>query len=419
MQAPTLLTKFIEQPMPSQKLLKNIEIALLSLMILSLPSLEAPKNIFLVLFVFVATLRQISNPERLKWNAWDSIFGLILGTALLSTLFAGMPQHAEWKGFNVLVTMVATGWLVSRGQYRKEELSLFFKAIVLGAIPPLAFGIWQLFVTHTKTDLQLHSVGHVNHSAIYLVMIFGSALGWLMSCIKTTKPLNRLTLSVLSFAFFLSLIAGQSRGAVGIGFILALTITLSLSRGWLVKSLGIGSIIIIAALAVMLNAGIVKKQRTYEKNNDVLASRNLVWNTSLEAVHFSPVLGIGMSNWGYITLEDLKKSVESRHGNFHPEIYGFPGHSHNIYLTALVERGIVGLIVTLIFMFAWLTHLIKTFRLTKLSPQATYLWAGSLSAWVATFGIGFVNTTFHHEHGILACLLLGLYLSYTRSQKIT
>jgi hypothetical protein len=31
------------------------------------------------------------------------------------------------------------------------------------------------------------------------------------------------------------------------------------------------------------------------------------------------------------------------------------------------------------------------------------------------YGIGFVNTTFHHEHAILACLFLGLYLSYTRT----
>lgn len=403
--------------MPSQRLLKNIEIVLLSLMILSLPSLEAPKNIFLVFFVLAGILRQISNPERPRWSTWDNIFALILGTALMSTLFAGMPHHGEWKGFNVLVTMITTGWLVSRGQYSNDELSLLFKAIVLGAIPPLGFGLWQLFATHAKNDLQLHSVGHVNHSAIYLVMIFGSALGWLLSCIKTTYPLKHVALFALSLAFFLSLIVGLSRGAVGIGFILALIITLSLSRGWLVKSLGIASIIIIAALAVILNAGVVQKERNQEKNNAVLALRDKVWNVSLEASRFSPVLGIGMSNWGYITLDDLKKSVEKRHRTFDPKNYNLAGHSHNLYLTALVDRGIVGLGVTLILMFAWLWHLIKTFKLTKLSNQAMYLWAGSVSAWVATFGIGFVNTTFHHEHGILACLLLGLYLNYSQSNQ--
>ena len=48
------------------------------------------------------------------------------------------------------------------------------------------------------------------------------------------------------------------------------------------------------------------------------------------------------------------------------------------------------------------------------NKESIRLWSGSLSAWVATFGIGFVNTTFHHEHAILACIFLGIYLSYTR-----
>ena len=406
--------------MPSQKLLKNIEIVLLSLMIVSLPSLEAPKNIFLVLFVLVAILRQLGNPERLKWNSWDSIFRLILGTALMSTIFAGMPHHGEWKGFNVLVTMIGTGWLVSRGEYSKEELDLFFKAVVIGAIPPLGFGLWQLLVTHAKTDLQLHSVGHVNHSAIYLVMIFGAALGWLLSYNRASSLLKRLLLAALSVTFLTSLIVGQSRGAVGIGFVLAMIITLTMSRDRLVKSLTLGTIILVAALSIILHAGVVQKEAAYERTNNILSNRDKVWNVSLEAAHFSPILGIGMSNWGSITLADIKASVEKRQKTFNPDNYQLQwGHSHNLYLTALVERGIVGLIVTLIFMFAWLTHLIQTFKLTKLSPQAVYLWAGSLSAWVATFGIGFVNTTFHHEHGILACLLLGLYLSYTRSQETT
>ena len=406
--------------MPSIKLLKNIEITLLSLMILSLPSLEAPKNIFLVLFVLVAILRQLGNPKRLKWNAWDSIFALTLGTAVMSTLFAGMPHHGEWKGFNVLVTMIGSGWMVSRGEYSKEELSLFFKAIVLGAIPPLCFGLWQLFITHAKTDLQLHSVGHVNHSAIYLVMIFGATLGWLLQYNRASSLLKRLLLAALSVTFFTSLIIGQSRGALGIGFILALIIILSLSKRGKTKVFGLFVITIIAALAVALNVGIVQKVNRAQAANDILQGRDMVWNVSLEAAHFSPLLGIGMSNWGYITLDDLKKSVEERHEIFNPDKYLLSvGHSHNLYLTALVERGIIGLGITLTLMFMWLRHLVKTFKLTKLSNEAVYLWAGSLSAWVATFGIGFVNTTFHHEHGILACLLLGLYLSYTRSQETT
>ena len=34
-----------------------------------------------------------------------------------------------------------------------------------------------------------------------------------------------------------------------------------------------------------------------------------------------------------------------------------------------------------------------------------------MSGWIVTAGIGTVNTTLHHEHGLLAALLLGLWLS--------
>ena len=36
---------------------------------------------------------------------------------------------------------------------------------------------------------------------------------------------------------------------------------------------------------------------------------------------------------------------------------------------------------------------------------------GSAGAWIVTCGVGMVNTTLHHEHGLLAALLLGLWLS--------
>jgi hypothetical protein len=49
----------------------------------------------------------------------------------------------------------------------------------------------------------------------------------------------------------------------------------------------------------------------------------------------------------------------------------------------------------------------------KMTPGA-YLWGASLSAWIVTCGVGVVNSTFHHEHAILAFLFLGLHLSLTR-----
>ena len=404
-----------------KKTLPSIDLMMLGLMILSLPSVEAPKNIFLIGYLLTRITSEIIQFKKgtRQWGAWDSLFVTIVSTALLSTVFAGFSGLEEWKGYKVLLTAILTGWFLSRSRYTKIQYQGLFKLIVLGAIPPLVCGLYEYLITHSRTSLEIHSVGHVNHSAIYLVMIFGASLAWFLSQLDAKNKnlrLGKLTifLGALSLLFFISLIIGQSRGAFGAATILGASLFFLLGKKNNVKIMGIMIIVSILILAVSLNSPIVQKQIFNQANHDVLSSRDRVWNVSIEASHFHPLLGIGMSNWHFIGLEHLKKSVEARGETFNPDQYYFPGHSHNIYLTALVERGVLGLIVTLTFMIAWIRQLIKTFKWAKKSNEVSFLWGGSFSAWLATFGIGLVNTTFHHEHAILACLLLGLYLSYTR-----
>ena len=172
-----------------KKILPSLDLVMLSLMILSLPSLEAPKNIFLVGYLLTRLTTEIIqlNKGMKLWSSWDTLFLTIVFTALLSTIFAGMPHLEEWKGFSVLMTAIITGWSLSRAQYSRENYQGLFKLIILGAIPPLSWGLYQYLIIHTKPNLQLHSVGHVNHSAIYLVMIFGASLGWFLSHLNLNK----------------------------------------------------------------------------------------------------------------------------------------------------------------------------------------------------------------------------------------
>ena len=406
--------------MRTKNILAVLDLVMLSLMIVSLPSVEGPKNIFLVFYLVTRILTEFLtfNQKKFHWSYWDSMFLTIVVTALLSTIFAGMPHLEEWKGYKVLLTAILTGWFLSRAHYTQAHYQFLFKLTVLSTLPPLIWGLYENLVIHSRETLEIHSVGHVNHSAIYLVMIFGAALGWFLSALNIKKEtlqkkFQTILLGMLSLLFFISLIIGQSSGAFGIGVILGLSLLILLGKNKKIKWVGIATIIGIILLTVFLKTNIIQKQITNTENNNVLAFRDRVWNVSLEASRFSPLLGIGMSNWHFISLDQLKQSVEDRGETFDAEKYYFPGHSHNLYLSALVERGIVGLIVTFIFMLAWIASLIKTFGRARRSGEETLLWAGSFSAWVATFGIGLVNTTFHHEHAILACLFLGLYVSYT------
>jgi multisubunit Na+/H+ antiporter MnhC subunit len=77
----------------------------------------------------------------------------------------------------------------------------------------------------------------------------------------------------------------------------------------------------------------------------------------------------------------------------------------------------IGLSVLFITLLTWGIHLIKTYQLCKRQGQLM-IWGSALSAYMVGIGIGAMNTTIHHEHGLLTALCLGMFLAVTHS-KIT
>jgi O-antigen ligase len=399
-------------------LLKYLELVFLSLMLLSLPSLEAPKNIFLILFLATSLYRQYLKKTKDPWRLWDWIFLSYIASAFLSAAFAGIPHGAEWGGFSSFLIWTGFAWLLSRTQYESKEITWIIWVTILGTLPPLAWGLIQYMVIHTKDTLQLHSVGHVNHSAIYLGIILGAALSVVLSIWRDVGLIKRMGLILLPVIFFVSIIIGQSRGVFGVSLIRLSLIILLIPNPKKIKAIAFALFAIILALMPFMNAAIIQKQIAAQNANNSVSDRNLVWNVSIEAARFYPLFGVGNGNWNRITLEELKKSREKRGIPFDPTNYKLDaGHSHSLYLTSLVERGVSGFVVLVFLMGSWLATLIKSYRKLKNSPQGSYIWGASLSAWIVTCGVGFVNSTFHHEHAILALLFLGLHLGYLKHQK--
>jgi hypothetical protein len=60
---------------------------------------------------------------------------------------------------------------------------------------------------------------------------------------------------------------------------------------------------------------------------------------------------------------------------------------------------------------AWLVALLRRRPHRDASDDDWLWWGSAAAAWMITTGIGLVNTTLHHEHGILAALFLGMWLS--------
>jgi hypothetical protein len=398
--------------------LKFLELAFLSHFLAFLPSLEAPKNIFLAGYMLTALYRQSQLP-RSKWSIWDWVFLSLITSSFLSALFPFVAGGSEWKGFRGMLLWIAFGWTLFRSDYDTQEMKYLFIFAIIMTLPPLIWGLTESLALHTKDALQLHSVGHVNHSAIYLCMIAGAGLSLLVSQLQSAQKKYVFITSLLFIFFLSSVIVSQSRGAFGIVFLLVFDLFLLSKLSTKIKTISLALLTIFLISIIFIKPVMtIEKHIADQNNNDVLASRDKLWRAAFEIARLNPLLGIGGGNWNHIRIDQIKSSVESRGEVFNNDTFAVEfHHPHNIYLSNLVDRGILGFITFLSFMFIWLITLIKSYKKYNQDSKAMLFIMGSFSAWTTIFGIGFVNTTFHHENALLALFFLGLHLSYLRQKN--
>jgi O-antigen ligase len=400
--------------------LKFLELAFLSLFLAFLPSLEAPKNIFLVAYLITIWYRTFQL-QFMKWGVWDWIFLSLILSSFLTALFPGVIGGAEWKGFRGMFLWIIFGWTLSRSDYNFKEKRFLFIFAVFITLVPLIWGLTEFLILHSKNALQLHSVGHVNHSAIYLCMIFGASVSILLSQFENFKKNKIFFISLLTIFIFYGLFTTESRGAVGIGLLLLLAIVFLSKLSIKIKKIFLFLFPVFILSIFFIHPAAVNEQISTMNSHDIfgIGERSKVWKASLEIAKFNPLLGIGNGNWKYIKLDQIKLAVESRGERYNPEDYALQySHPHNIYLSNLVDRGILGLIIFLNFMLIWLITLINSYKSFNKDAKGMLFVMGSFSAWVSIFGIGLVNTTFHHENTLLALFFLGLHLSYLRQKFI-
>ena len=398
--------------------LKFLELVFLSLFLAFLPSLEAPKNIFLVGYLITALYRQ-SQLLQSKWTIWDWVFLSLIASSFLSALFPFIAGGSEWKGFRGMLLWITFGWILFRSDYNEKEKKYLFIFAILMTLPPLIWGLTESLVLHTKVDLQLHSVGHVNHSAIYLCMMAGASLALLISQLQATKKKNVFITSLLFIFLTSSIIVSQSRGAFGVAFLLIFALFLLSKLPIKIKTISLTLLTIFLVTIVFISpAPVIEKQIGNQNNHDILSQRDKIWQKAFEGARLNPLLGIGNGNWNSITIDQIKSSVESRGEIFDAEKFNIEqSHPHNIYLSNLVDRGVLGFIIFLSFMFIWLITLINSYKKFNQDSKSMLFIMGSFSAWTTIFGIGFVNTTFHHENALLALFFLSLHLNYLRQKN--
>jgi O-antigen ligase len=380
-----------------------------------LPLFEFPKNLLWLVFVAIWLLnrwrmRDFGGP----WDHWDTLITLWMASGFAVATFAGIRDD-EWRASFDIVRYASVLWVLKRSRYADSTWFALIAATLAGTIVGLVWSYYGVLVTKEHVALGLNSVGHVNHSSIYLAIVFGTALAAARAWWAEAGAARRTaTIALLAF-FVVALFWMQSRAAVGAAFIVAVAI---LSVYAARRRQGLGQVALAAAVAtaaaLLLSPQVVEKNRMFMQKNYLLNGRDEIWRVGLTAWREYPIFGVGMDNFSRIDFTMLESWSAKRGKTFDRESFLPASHGHSLYINSLAERGLLGLCALLAVLTAWAVDLIRRVPLATAPPLVWVYWGSAAGAWIVTTVAGALNTTLHHETALLCMLLLGGWLSLSR-----
>lgn len=379
-----------------------------------LPILEAPKSIALVMLLILLLVR-LAVYERPPLRAPDATEWMLLflfGASLASTV-ANLPFPNGNKGTKDMFANVVICWYLYRTPYARVQWYRLVQWFTAGILIGLVWAVIEV-LQGKRANLEFHSAGIVTQSAIYLAIGLTLAFGMAVQARRQPAAVapgiqpSAVLWEVTSAAMLTGLVLMTSRGSlVAMLFIGVALLTLLGSRRLLVSVAGV------LALAVVLAAtlpNIFQQSRLVERTSELVrtgtnssdSERMVMWRIGvaefIQTDH--KFFGIGPRNFGSIKPVALKFSrplVLPDHPLF---------HAHNLFLTTLVEEGLVGLAALLGLFGTVAVRLVRDWRAGR---WFDWTWFGAFGALAAPVIAGSFNAPFYQEHAIFAMMLFGIY----------
>ena len=369
----------------------------LVIVLFTLPVTEGLKQISLTLFVLVGIYICVKEKKQFKFDLINiSLFIFVLAT-FISCLVNGVSVS---RALDPLRCMLF--FFVARSVgIEKINFKFLFFALFAGFIVAFIPACVKKFTSSDPTALfELKSIGHVNHSAIFMLLVFCVAL---ISAAELKKIYEKyIDIVVAGICVFGIMIAGSRATMYLLPIIIFSILLYQISKRQTELKLAFSLIILFSVIAIFytyISANIIQDERFYsqltkgvtgsETRYPIFASAFYMW---LE----NPLFGIGS---GQFKIIDITKYFPGN-GEIHVS------HSHNTFLTFLTEKGIIALLAYLVFQLSLFIKFIKNFRQNNIVFLA-------LLMLMANNIISLANTTFHHENALLMLLFWALALSAT------
>ncbi len=382
----------------------------LALMLAVLPNLEVPKNLFALLFVLSwFVIAKKSRDWGGKWQSIDAIFLLWILADIIVGLNAVMIHDQPANGSKDIIKFVLVGWAISRSGFTSGQIIRLCIIAIIFTVAPLGY----IYIDCSGGEcIALNSVGHVNHTAIYLLIVYILSLSLLLLNFFSLKRWERWVLfsSVVILGYVI--IDTNSRASTGI-----MLLVTCLCLGYLIFvyrtiQVWLASTLIVASTLVFFKYNPPSVFNKFQTGSSLLGDspRQKIRNFSHYVFKKNPVLGIGFGNFSNLDHKYIKPLVLQEKRVYNADEFMPYAHPHNVYYTYLVGGGLA---IFSIFVWFWLYMLFAIKRSYVFSKDRWLTFAG-IGVVITNLGIGFVNTTLAHEHALITMFVLGLMIARDR-----
>ncbi|WP_340260990.1 O-antigen ligase family protein [Roseobacter sp. HKCCA0882] len=394
------------------------EVLLIGLSLFCLPLFEAPKNVFSILFLIAWLFCAV----RSRSVGGSSPFGLVI-FGLMAVLWVS-PIFSEFKD---LITPLnsAPRWtllalfvlLTARLDYSRDQLLFLWAAALLGGIVAVfeSFWAWHL---NGKPYPEFRSVGHVNHSSMYSLVLLAVGIGSLYVAVRWLNLLG--LLAIVATVSFLppskSLVGGVAIAAILLIASVNLSIAMNWSRRTFLMSLLTAILAISAVLLLPPAEGFRSELVARVTGDNLFSGRDKILNSALAVWDQHPILGTGWFSFGAATSEANVRAVLDANGiNYDGTFYWHFPHGHNLWTTILIERGLVGLFLITILLFLYFkTFMPIAFTHEKIDPLDRGVSSAAFLVAVGFTVAGLGNTTMMNEHGHAGMAFIAIAYGYLR-----
>lgn len=414
-------------PRPSDRSPTGPEIWLIALIVFCLPLFEAPKNVFGVVLVITflawAARRGFGRGSVFEWPIIGLI--LVLWLAGLTSEYQGATgwYHGELNLFENAIRWSFLGIVVlvtGRYSFTEQQVRLLWMVAGCTAVLAIADALYGWYVLGREYP-EIRSVGHVNPSGLYVLVAIASGLG--LSYLKTlsTRALGAAVL-MAAIGFILPSRSIVTLAAAGALLVFASYVFVKKSGQVMRAAIGGAILVVICAGGLMSPVGAPFRAELQHRitGEEMFSYRDKILYTALEVWDRNPIFGSGFNSFDAATDPAVVRAeLEAEGRDYDAEASRFfrTVHGHNLWTNALIERGLVGVVLytVLLALYAWYFWRAER-RIDE--PKATDRMVILTSQLVV---IGFIvgglgNTTMQNEHGQAGMMMLAIAAGYLRGR---